>query len=129
MIECAANCRQCYGEAANQCTKCEDGYYLDQETCLLYDGTLDTECDNTDPGEDNYYQLDLRDMRCKRTINDIDNPCEPATYNKNAGASLPSACQTCSPGKLHLKQLPQRSSEALIFHGDFSLRFAAPCEP
>ena len=99
VITCDATCRQCYGSGASQCTKCEDGYYLDEETCLTYDGTNDTECDNTDASTDNYYFLDERDMRCKRTINDIDNPCEPSTYNQNAGASLPTSCQTCAPGK------------------------------
>lgn len=45
------------------------------------------------------WRLDERDSICKRTINDIDYPCEPGTYNLNSGASSDTSCSACSPGK------------------------------
>ena len=70
IINCATNCKSCWGSGATMCMTCDPGYIMMNFSCL----TTATGCDAG-------YRLDTRDNICKRTINDIDYPCEPSTYN------------------------------------------------
>eukprot|EP00354_Favella_ehrenbergii_P001282 CAMPEP_0170471830 /NCGR_PEP_ID=MMETSP0123-20130129/13986_1 /TAXON_ID=182087 /ORGANISM="Favella ehrenbergii, Strain Fehren 1" /LENGTH=206 /DNA_ID=CAMNT_0010739743 /DNA_START=137 /DNA_END=754 /DNA_ORIENTATION=- len=89
-ISCSANCKTCWGSGANQCMSCDTNYILLQDfSCVLESGNS---CATG-------YAVDNNDKRCKRTITDIDYPCEPSTYNQNTGASTVSSCQVCSPGE------------------------------
>ena len=86
IINCATNCKSCFGPGANQCTTCNPGWRMQSNECR------NTACDAG-------YTEDTRDRLCKRTINDIDHPCEPGKYNAAKGAIKENQCQVCLPGK------------------------------
>ena len=91
VINCATNCKTCWSALATNCMSCNTGYFMSGFSCY---STVGNTC-NTAAG----YTLDTRDNICKRTINDIDNPCKPSTYNSNPGGTSSSICQVCAPGK------------------------------
>ena len=69
---CGANCKTCWGTADNECMSCMPNYILKDFECVAIGDGCDTSAN---------YSLDDRDNRCKRTVNKIDFPCEPSTYN------------------------------------------------
>ena len=110
-FSCSANCKTCFGSGASQCMTCEPGYIMSSFACIP-----DTDSCLTD------YEVDPRDNICKRTINDIDNPCEPSTFNDKLQQSTVDSCVSCAPGKLsrfflHLKASPP--SIVSLRHSDF----------
>ena len=71
VTDCATNCKTCWSSSASQCMSCDDLYFMQSFECR------EEATESCDAG----WTLDDRDKICKRTINDIDNPCEPGTYN------------------------------------------------
>ena len=85
IIECAEGCKSCWGTRSNQCTGCEEGLILQSYRCRsIFEG-----CNEG-------YILSTSDMRCKRSITDVDFPCPPGTFNDLKGQTQ---CQACGPGK------------------------------
>lgn len=80
---CARNCKSCWGSRETQCMSCQPGYFMQGYKCHLLEDDGETEPCAAVSG----YRLDRRDMICKRTVNDIDFPCAPSTYNPRFGAS------------------------------------------
>ena len=98
VINCASNCKTCWSSSATACMSCVDTYFLKSFSCLPL-SAYDAADESTSCDEVNSWRLDTRDNICKRTINDVDYPCEPGTYNSSQGSSSVDACGACTPGK------------------------------
>ena len=71
---------------------CKPNFILQDFTCIAKVGAVQPFGCSTD------YQLDLNDQVCKKTIYDIDNPCNPGTVNLVEGASSVQQCLSCGAG-------------------------------
>ena len=98
VINCASNCKTCWSSSATACMSCVDTYFLKSFSCLPV-SAYNSADESTSCDEANGWRLDTRDNICKRTINDVDYPCEPGTYNGSQGSSSVDACSACTPGK------------------------------
>ena len=91
IIECAEGCESCWGSRPNQCTGCEEGFFLQSYRCRHIE---EEDCDEG-------YILSTSDMRCKRSVTDVDFPCPPGTFNDLKGQTQ---CQACGPGKYSISE-------------------------